>query len=736
MSLKSKEANLKTVKKWEKEFEAEFEYDLRGGKVCTLRCLTCKRWEPRIRSLKNFSPKWISPGSTTIDKDCVKKHIQSLQHQEAVKITKKSLLGDVYKQLVVEKTPIGQGLKRMCESDRKSLNVKFNCAYYLAKQERPYRDYSDLLSLHEKNGVGVGKSYLHDRAAANFTFHIAEVTRESLKTDLANANFYSVLNDGSTDSGVIEQELIYVLFLNHGTPTLKYFSIESVTNANAEGIKETIATAFSRFGISNFSSRLLGLNVDGASVNVGVHRGLGTLIKEQAPWLSLVHCFNHRVELSIKDSFKNSSFASIDELLTELCYLYQKSPKRLRELRTLAEAMDHTVPKPSRATGTRWIDHKYQAMKKVLENWGVYMTHIESLSQTDSQPKKRAELQGFLRKWKHAKYVIHIAIYLDVLAPIRQLSLGFQQNLHDPVRAVKRITDFTWIMAKLTLLIDQDLESKTSRLTFYKRLILEVEQKIIDDKTKYVYQDIVLKKFKSTKSSVKDFFKETLADITNTMNDRFSDVLESNIFKCLVQILDVHTWPKDEEQLASFGTTEISDLVENLKVLLGNASCKIENILPEWDVLKTHMIPLIKNNSKSSYLDIWKTIFTNNEVSNECKNVLMIAEILLITPFSNAKLERMFSRMSRVKTDWRSRLSCTNLDALLRIGEEGPDVSDFDPSDSIDHWFSDRVRRLTSSTHKYPEKRKCLNNKSVVDIAMLALSDLEDEDSSVLDDLF
>ena len=145
------------------------------------------------------------------------------------------------------------------------------------------------------------------------------------------------------------------------------------------------------------------------------------------------------------------------------------------------------------------------------------------------------------------------------------------------------------------------------------------------------------------------------------------------------------------------------------------------------------MIALIKNNSNSSYLDIWKTIFTNDEVSIECKNVLMIIEILLIIPFSNAMLERMFSRMSRVKTDWRSRLSRQNLDALLRIGEEGPEVSDFDANDSIDHWFSDRVRRLTSSTHKYPEKRKRLNDKSVVDIAMLALSDLEDEDSNVLD---
>ena len=61
-----------------------------------------------------------------------------------------------------------------------------------------------------------------------------------------------------------------------------------------------------------------------------------------------------------------------------------KSLKHLRELKTLVGEVDKTVPKPSRTTGIRWIDHTYQAMKNVLENCGGYMTHIESLTQTDS----------------------------------------------------------------------------------------------------------------------------------------------------------------------------------------------------------------------------------------------------------------------------------------------------------------------------------------------------------------
>ena len=44
------------------------------------------------------------------------------------------------------------------------------------------------------------------------------------------------------------------------------------------------------------------------------------------------------------------------------------------------------------------------------------------------------------------------------------------------------------------------------------------------------------------------------------------------------------------------------------------------------------------------------TIFTNKEMLKECDNILRFIEILLITPFSNGELKRMFSRMFRVKT--------------------------------------------------------------------------------------
>ena len=113
----------------------------------------------------------------------------------------------------------------------------------------------------------------------------------------------------------------------------------------------------------------------------------------------------------------------------------------------------------------------------------------------------------------------------------------------------------------------------------------------------------------------------------------------------------------------------------------------------------------------STYLEIWKRMYQYNNVLH----------------FSIVKLERMFSRMAPVKNDWHNRLK-RKLDALLQIGEEGPEI-DLDANESIDHWFNDRACRLSSKNHSYPEKRQHLDKSSVVNIAMLAFSDLEDDES-------
>ena len=56
----------------------------------------------------------------------------------------------------------------MAEKDKQTLTIRFNTAYYLAKHERPYSEFGDLLTLQEKNGVKTSDMYRNERAGAKF----------------------------------------------------------------------------------------------------------------------------------------------------------------------------------------------------------------------------------------------------------------------------------------------------------------------------------------------------------------------------------------------------------------------------------------------------------------------------------------------------------------------------------------------------------------------------------------
>ena len=497
-------ANLKNSSEMGERIQCTFSKDIKNRKVVSVKCDLCVKYVSRVRNLRSFTPIWVT-GSTSVKKDSVKKHANGEAHLMAVDM-KENLGATKFNEKIVESSPIGPGLAKMAESDKEKMRVCFNTVYYLAKLERPFGDFPQLLSLQQKNGVKQFENYNNDRAAANFYDAIGKTMKDDLVKDLVDAKYYSLLTDGSMDSGCLELELnIYVLFLNRsGRAQVKFYGIESPDHANAVGLKDAVELAFTRVGITDFTSNLFGLNVDGASVNTGIHGGLGALLRQSADWLIVVHCFNQRLELAAQDAFKGTFFDEVDTMLTKLFYFYQKSPKRLREF---SEVFEKSVPKPANAGGTRWTDHKMRALNIVLQNYGVFITHLESLARTDSQDIKRAEILGFVNKWRYAKFPLYISMHLDVLQPLKVLSVGMQKEEHDPVLILRRLRDFNWTMAKLDILVKNSLQVSTQRLTNYTNFLQNICE---DDECNKTYQGIERKQFDSSCESLKENYSHQI----------------------------------------------------------------------------------------------------------------------------------------------------------------------------------------------------------------------------------
>ena len=99
--------------------------------------------------------------------------------------------------------------------------------------------------------------------------------------------------------------------------------------------------------------------------------------------------------------------------------MFIKNPQKCRELEEVVADLRQCVEfddagvRPLRASGSRWVSHKLNAMKRVLAKFGAYTNHLTALSMdTSVKAVDRAKLQGYLRKWVDAKYLLGCAFLL------------------------------------------------------------------------------------------------------------------------------------------------------------------------------------------------------------------------------------------------------------------------------------------------------------------------------------
>ena len=279
-------------------------------------------------------------------------------------------------------------------------------------------------------------------------------------------------------------------------------------------------------------------------------------------------------------------------------------------------------------------------MNVFLKNYDIFITHYESLANTDSEAMKHHEIKGYAKKWQYAKFPLHIAMYLDVLTPMKVLSVSLQLEKHDPVYMLKNVHEFNWSMSKLQLLVENAFEGSTKKPTNYTKFLSLVEQ----NETGFVYQDIKLKDFESSKAALEKLFVDMVRKICSAVESRFEDPRRNPINENLIPILDIETWPDDADILFTYRESCIDEIVEVLEPLLISNQCNVKNIPNQWSSLKQRVIEIKKGcATKLNYLNVWQKLLVNESVKSQCSNVLYVIELLLITTFTNAKLERMFS---------------------------------------------------------------------------------------------
>ena len=160
---------------------------------------------------------------------------------------------------------------------------------------------------------------------------------------------------------------------------MNYFAVARPKTVSGQGLFDCFQVSLKHIGISEINAEqckfLVGVGTDGASSNIAAG-GLKGLVERNIPWVYWNWCFAHRIELAIKDALKNSSFTLVDDMILRLYYIYEKSPKKCRQLLEVVNDLkecfdfDDAGIKPVRASSMGYA--QVSAMKRVISKFGAY----------------------------------------------------------------------------------------------------------------------------------------------------------------------------------------------------------------------------------------------------------------------------------------------------------------------------------------------------------------------------
>lgn len=243
--------------------------------------------------------------------------------------------------------------------------------------------------------------------------------------------------DGGTDQGVMEEVLVYVCYLDMelGKPVNEYLAIQEPKSGSGADVLDAISFAISNttgMEDSAWKEKLTSFGSDGCAVMTGAKNGVWGLLRSDSSTTNFKEfwCGAHRVELAVVKSLQHfEEFNKLRETLQSLYKEYHYSPKALRELRELAEALEEKVSRPLNVLGARWLPHLETALKILFSGFKVLIMHSQNTKEGRVGSAGRQGRATFSVKFLTSmKGLLFTHLTWDIVEEAAQLSKVFQAN--------------------------------------------------------------------------------------------------------------------------------------------------------------------------------------------------------------------------------------------------------------------------------------------------------------------
>ncbi|CAN1250119.1 Zinc finger MYM-type protein 1 [Linum perenne] len=218
----------------------------------------------------------------------------------------------------------------------------------------------------------------------------------------------------------------------------RFLGISHVRDTKAMSLKTTVESMLMKNGLS--ISRVRGQGYDGASNMKGEINGLKTLILEESPSACYIHCFAHRLQLTLVAVAQNHDdvnvFFFIVGTVTNLVGASCKRQDIIRETQANSEletgrGLNQEIGM-KRPSDTRWGSHFGTLVN--LEN--LFSTLVHTFQNLEGDKKTTAQASVVLIQIEDFEFAFMMKLMIEVLAITNALSIALQNKDQDIVNAI------------------------------------------------------------------------------------------------------------------------------------------------------------------------------------------------------------------------------------------------------------------------------------------------------------
>lgn len=680
-------------------------------------------------------------GVTYAHKGNVEKHIRSGSLHQWAKDKFSKMESDTQSQ----PKPLNQTTLTRCvtESVKKNYTRLFNTAFSLVMAEKSFADFPFAIKMQKRNGLEFLPGKDDEHSCSIFVHFLAEALRSDIKSILLLSNFFAGEMDGSEARKTKdEKELVYCKVVIRGQPVELFLKCQKMADfggVDAACTKQAFDGAFLQdYGVSDerYQNLLIAVCADGAGVNMGRISGACTEMKSSRPWLLVIHCVNHRLELAIGDAFLSDvSFKSLDEMMTSIYYLFRNSGKNKRLIIRLAQRLSVTWVSFVNPKGTRFQAHRYHGIRVMIVNYLSLLLFAENMIEANNKtckPELKAQLRGYLNKWLTYGYLGALELYRRVLRLTSHLSLIMQgqdilitdvlDGLEECKQELSQLAASKEPLFPFSTQVDDSADHATLTVTatnlpattqFKERVKLTERQKKGADKniTK-VRETFELKKVTEGKQKVQKIKTDLIPAIASCLDKRYQSLQEPVIQA--IRIADHSTWQLEDP---IWGKAWVRTLAEHFSVPLSQHNFSLDLALKELNGLKA--LKATKFKGYKGRMSFWEKIFES--FYDKFPHFLLIIELCLCVILSSSTVERGFSTVKRHLCDSRLSLANDSLDDLLCVRINAPLLQKLDPSYEIKLVNKAVELYMNSSTLKRGRYRNTVTRYSEVEPEVASL---------------